>query len=309
MRVNYSKGLVFLSMCVVAGTLVPFLVHAAREGLGLFAFNMWWFVFGAIVQFTIVISQGKLSLIRVEKRKSIIVLSVAIAVDVVIGIMLFASFRALPTSITGIIFPIGTMLQISSGLFFLREKATPVFITGGLLSVIGLVVMRLTPASVASTYPVWGVWLLIATNVLIAANASFIRVFMGKGDYHPEAIAPLRAMAMLVVMSILAVVTGEIRMLAGYEWVILPIGGAIGAANFYFSMKALQNLPISVFALQGPAIATVMLVSSFIIYKELPLPQELIGGIVIITGTVLASLGLRKKSAPKTLPVTSPGAE
>lgn len=255
---------------------------------------MWWFVFGTAAQSLMVIVRRRFHLIKVP-LKGIPLFAAFILIESAVVMVMFQGISLLPPALSGLLLPINAVIQASWAMLLHKERPPLGFILAGAAAVAGLIVMRMSSANLSfDSAENIGFIFLLGGFMLMGANASLFKIGVNRGYFHPESIAPVRAFFMIIIMFIFAKSNGEFRLLSGNEWILLPIGGLVGAMHFYFNLNGIKKLPISIFSLNIPLAGFLLFVISMILFREPPQLTEIIGGFIVIAAAVAAARSLRK---------------
>ena len=187
---------------------------------------------------------------------------------------------------------------------FLRATLSrPVWVGLG-ISIVGALLIAIAGAT-ASTALIGDNPALGNTTAVFAAIAGAIYLTLGRRTRNHISIIPYvwilyTAGAITAGIALLVTQTPIVgHPIEGYVWLaILALMVQVGAHTGF--NYAVGYLPATLVSLVGPIVTVAAGIIAFLIFQEVPLPLEIIGSIVIVTGVVMAVIGQRsRKSAAK----------
>lgn len=182
-------------------------------------------------------------------------------------------------------------------LFFLRANLSRMVLIGLVVALFGGVFIGLSDSgSDVSSNPVLGAVLSVTGAIAVA-----VYMIIGRKLRPTLALAPyiwmvygIAATAMLLVLLVTGTpVTGY--EMAGYGWVLalalLP--QLIGHTSLNYALGYLPATYISVATQSEPILSAIV---AYFVFSELPGPLQIVGGVVIMVGVLVATLGQEKSS-------------
>lgn len=186
------------------------------------------------------------------------------------------------------------LVAILLGMIFLNERFSRLEILGAVLSIVGIIIMRLTLRMEYSA----GFWLVLAGSLLFGITEFVSKIAVKHVD--PASLTYIRNM-FLAVFYWIAVLAGGISF-DGLDrvWLgVLALGitGPILGRMMYLS--ALQRLDLSKVAVISQTQPIFVILISFLILGQLPTFREIIGGIFLTSGCLLMVVSrYRRFTAP-----------
>ena len=215
-------------------------------------------------------------------RKGWIYLS-AFSVSSLVAIWFFwAGVKQIDPSLAAFINRIEVLIAILLGIFFLKERLTKQETFGALLSILGIIIMRLSLRAEYSQ----GFWLVLAGSFFFGMTEFFSKKTV---KYVPPIIAVyLRNLFMSIVYWII-LTAGEVSF-AGLDkvWIgVLALGifGPILSRMVY--MMALARLELTKVAVISQTSPIFVIIISFSLLGQLPTFREIIGGLLLTSGCLI----------------------
>jgi len=184
------------------------------------------------------------------------------------------------------------LVAIILGMIFLKERFTRLETLGAILSIAGIVIMRMTLRMEYST----GFWLVLIGSLLFGTTEFISKIAVR--HVEPITLTYIRNM-FLAIFYWIAVLAGGISFVGlDRVWpgvVVLGITGPILARVLYLS--ALRRLDLSTVAVISQSQPVYVILISLMVLRQLPTFREVIGGILLISGCLLMLVSRNKRPA------------
>jgi drug/metabolite transporter (DMT)-like permease len=182
------------------------------------------------------------------------------------------------------------MVAILLGIIFLKERFNRIETLGAVLSIGGIIIMRLSLRVEYTT----GFWLVLAGSFFFGATEFFSKLTV---KHVPPIIAVyLRNLIMSIVYWIIMFGGGFSMEGLGKVWpgvVALAVFGPILSRMIY--MMALKRLELSKVAVISQTQPVYVIILAFSVLGQLPTFREIIGGLFLLGGCLIMVLGRRAK--------------
>ncbi len=302
MKQETIKGYLFAIIATLTFSNVYIFSKAALNEIPLAQFGSLWYAVVALACFFFAFLNKKLGQVFQLTRKQILMLLTLGALEIATTTLFFLSIHIIPdpavTSFLGNMFPVMVML---GGIFILHEKFGPVEIFGGFLALSGAFIISYSGGTTLETFFIKGTGI-VFFNALFATTATLLVKTQIK-NLSPELLNLNRAVWLLVFSLIMFYAMGDSASFTG-KAVTNTIAGAIlefiAILTVYYSYKFIEASRSSVVqSLKG----IFVLIVSFIAFGILPLPHQLLGGIITVAGVLtmaMAQAGFLKNPFSKT---------
>lgn len=177
-----------------------------------------------------------------------------------------------------------TIFMIVLGVSFLKERFTKLEMVGAALMIAGAFVISYTNGGLTQ-----GISFAIILSLIFSAIQFLNKMYIKEID--PLVINTLRIVFTFVTISVWAIVTVKLHMppFKAMGWLALASMSA-GIIGFLLNFKALQIIDLSKTAVIQSLQPFVVVVYSFIILGSIPTGLQLLGGIVIVGGTLISAI-------------------
>jgi drug/metabolite transporter (DMT)-like permease len=303
MKSDTIKGYIFALIATLTFSNVYIFSKAALNEIPLAQFGSLWYAVVALSCFFFALFNKKLGQINHLTKKQIKILLTLGILEIATTTLFFLSIHIIPdpavTSFLGNMFPVMVML---GGIFILHERFGPIEIFGGFLALSGAFVISYSGGTSLGTMFIKGTGV-VFFNAIFATTATLVVKTQVK-KLSPELLNLNRAVWLLLFSVIMFFVMGKsVPFSAGI--IKNTVAGAIlefvAILTAYYSYKHIEASRSSIVqSLKG----IFVLLVAFIVFGTLPLPHQLLGGIITVAGVLimaLAQAGLLKYPFGKTL--------
>ena len=302
MKQETIKGYLFAIIATLTFSNVYIFSKAALNEIPLAQFGSLWYAVVALACFFFAFLNKKLGQVFRLTRKQILMLLTLGALEIATTTLFFLSIHIIPdpavTSFLGNMFPVMVML---GGIFILHEKFGPIEIFGGFLALSGAFIISYSGGTTLETFFIKGTGI-VFFNALFATTATLLVKTQIK-NLSPELLNLNRAVWLSVFSMIMFYAMGDSASFT-VKAVTNTIAGAIlefiAILTVYYSYKFIEASRSSVVqSLKG----IFVLIVSFIAFGILPLPHQLLGGIITVAGVLtmaMAQAGFLKNPCRKT---------
>ena len=225
---------------------------------------------------------GNIKKLRKIPRKGWIYLG-AFSVSSLAAIWFFwAGVKNIDPSLASFINRIEVLVAIMLGIIFLRERLTRGETLGAVLSIVGIVIMRL---SLRLEYS-YGFWLVLIGSVFFGITEFFSKKTVA---YVPPILAVYMRNLFMSIVYWIILTTGDYSFEGlGQVWIgvlALAIFGPILSRMIY--MMALARLELSKVAVISQTSPIFVVILSVVVLTQIPSLREIVGGILITAGCLI----------------------
>jgi drug/metabolite transporter (DMT)-like permease len=201
-------------------------------------------------------------------------------------VLTYASVAFIDPGTASLLGKMSTLFSLGFGLIWLRERFSTRQFLGALVAIVGTVIIAFQPGEL-----IWvGTLMVVASTFMYALHAALVKRHgdgMGLADFFLFRLACTTAFLLLFTLG-----RGELIMPGWRVWLILLIAGTvdvtISRTLYYLTLRRL-NLSIHAIILTlSPAVAILWTLFLFGIQPTL---QQMLGGIAVIAGVLMVSLG------------------
>lgn len=285
-------GYLYLSLASIFSVIEYLIVQYITQNLSLSPLS---YAFLTFISSTILISPfiiyfyGYKNLIKIfiDNKKGILITSLTMSIGSSLWFYMIARFGA---STTSFMENFVLIFSILLGTLFLKEKLNLFEVIGVALCLIGSIIL-----SMKNFVPLWDQILIgILTYIFISLYSFFVRIYCT--NIPSFVFNFFRMWIMLLVFGILNFSFGSL-ILPSINILILALIAGISGIVFCMSAiiqshKYLQISNINAFYSICPVFVSI---ASFLVFKEIPGIQKVIGGLIIILGSVII-VGFRKEN-------------
>ncbi len=289
MKSDTFKGYFFAIIATLTFSNVYIFSKAALNEIPLAQFGSLWYAVVALFCFFFALFNKKLGQLTRLTRKQIFVLLTLGALEIATTTLFFLSIHIIPdpavTSFLGNMFPVMVML---GGIFILHERFGPIEIFGGFLALSGAFVISYSGGTTLDTMFIKGTGV-VFFNALFATSATLVVKTQIK-NLSPEILNLNRAVWLLIFSVIMFFVMGDsvaFSISAVKNTLIGAILEFIAILTVYYSYKYIEASRSSIVqSLKG----IFVLLVAFLVFGTLPLPHQLLGGIITVAGVLIMAL-------------------
>ncbi len=289
MKSDIFKGYFFTVIATLSFSNVYIFSKVALNELPLAQFGMIWYAVVTVLCLIFAASNKKLKQLANLTRKQVSILLILGVLEIVTTTLFFVSIHIIPdpsvTSFLGNMFPVMVML---GGIFILHERFGPVEIFGGFLALAGAFVISYSGGTTLDTIFIKGTGV-VFFNALFASTATLVvKVHVKK--LSPELFNLNRGFWLLLFSLAMFFVMDESVIISARAFKN-TIAGAIleftAILTVYYSYKYIEASRSSIIqSLKG----IFVLIGAFFVFKTLPLPHQLWGGMITVIGVLIMAL-------------------
>ena len=183
----------------------------------------------------------------------------------------------------------GTVYSLGFGVFWLRERLTRQQIVGAGLALIGVFIITFQPAD----YLRIGSLMIVSGTFMYALHAAVVKRYGGEIDF-----LNFFFFRLLFTAGFLLLFAGVQRVLVWptpVTWGLLILAGTVDVTisrSLYY--LALRRLPMSVFSIILTVSPVITVIWSFFLFDTFPSAQQLVGGVLVLMGVLLATRRLHR---------------
>ena len=179
-------------------------------------------------------------------------------------------------------------MSVGLGLFWLHEKLTRLQILGAGLAIIGVAIISFQPGD----YFRFGALMIIASAFMYALHTAMVKRYGGEIEFV-EFFA-FRLMSTSAVLFVISAARGALAWPTPQAWMWLLLAGTIDVvisrSLFYL---ALMRMKLSIHSVVLTLTPAVVVLWSFLIFRDVPTLQQIIGGLGIIAGVMMVTIKQR----------------
>lgn len=289
MKSENLKGYSFALIATLAYSNVYIFSKAALNEIPLAQFGSWWYLVVAVACLLFALFNNKLKQFRNFGKKEFRVLLTLGFLEIFTTTLFFLSIHIIAdpsvTSFLGNLYPVMVML---GGIFILNERFGPVEIFGGFLALGGAFVISYTGGNTLSTFFIKGTGVVFLNAIFATAATLVVKVHVRK--ISPEILNLNRSVWLLIFSIIMFFVLREPYVYSGVALKNTMIGAIlefVAILTVYYSFHYIEASRSSIVqTLKG----IVVLIGSYLFFGIFPLPHQLIGGIITVTGILIMAL-------------------
>lgn len=298
MKSDTFKGYFFALVATLAFSNVYIFSKAALNEVHLAQFGFYWFAIGAILSFVYALWKNKLPQIARLSKKQIRIFVTLGLLEILTTTSFFISIHIIPdpsvTSFLGNMYPV---MVTMGGIFILNEKFGWIEIIGALLALTGAFIISYTGGTTLKTFFIKGTGI-VFINALFATTATLVvKVHVKK--LSPELLNLNRSVWLFLFSLVMIFITKQSFIIPFSAIKNIAVGAVLGPflaiLTIYYSFKYIEASRSSIVqSLKG----IFVLAGAFFVFKTLPLPHQLAGGLITVIGVLimtLAQAGLFKK--------------
>ncbi|KAF0239467.1 MAG: hypothetical protein FD181_55 [Prolixibacteraceae bacterium] len=289
MKPDTIKGYLFALIATLTFSNVYIFSKAALNEIPLAQFGSLWYAVVALSCFIFALFNKKLGQITHLTKKQVQILLTLGVLEIATTTLFFLSIHIIPdpavTSFLGNLFPVMVML---GGIFILHERFGPVEIFGGFLALSGAFVISYSGGSTPGAMFIKGTGVVFFNSIFAATATLVVKTQVKK--LSPELLNLNRAVWLLLFSVVMFFVMGKsVPFSAGI--IKNTVAGAllefVAILTAYYSYKHIEASRSSIVqSLKG----IFVLLVAFLVFKTLPLPHQLWGGIITVVGVLIMAL-------------------
>jgi len=299
MKSDTFKGYFFALVATLAFSNVYIFSKAALNEVHLAQFGLYWFIISSVLSLLYAAWNKKLGQIKLLTKRQIRILITLGFLEILTTTTFFVSINIIPdpsvTSFLGNMYPV--MLALG-GVFLLKEKFGWIEIAGAVLALTGAFIISYTGGTTLKTFFIRGTGVVFINAILATTASLVVKVHVKK--MSPELLNLNRSVWLLVFSAVVFLATRQSLIISLSALENIAVGAVLGpflaVLTIYYSFHYIEASRSSVVqSLKG----IFVLIGAYLVFKTLPQPHQLIGGLITVIGVMVMTLAqagfLRKK--------------
>lgn len=290
MKTSTFKGYAFALIATLAFSNVYIFSKAALNVVHLTQFGLYWFAIGTILNFLFALKNRKLGQLKTLSAKQVRILVTLGILEILTTTTFFVAIDIIPdpsvTSFLGNLFPVMVMM---GGILILKEKFGWIETVGAAVALIGAFIISYNGGASLKTLFIRGAGVVVI-NALLATTATLVvKVHVKK--LSPELLNLNRSTWLLAysVMMFFIFRQSAIIPLSAFENIAIGaiLGPFLSVLTVYYSYRYIDaSRSAIVQSLKG----IFVLFGALLFFKTFPLPHQLFGGILSVTGVLALTM-------------------
>lgn len=290
MKSDTFKGYLFALVATLAFSNVYIFSKAALNEVHLAQFGVYWFAIGGVLSFLFAARNKKLGQIKTLSKKQVRILLTLGILEILTTTTFFISINVIPdpsvTSFLGNMFPVMVTL---GGIFLLKEKFGWIEIAGIILALSGAFIISYTGGTTLKTLFIQGTGIVFINAILATSATLVVKVHVKK--ISPELLNLNRSSWLLVFSLLMLFVYKQSFAIPVSALKNIAVGAVLGPflaiLTVYYSYQFIEASRSSIVqSLKG----IFVLIGAYFVFKTLPLPHQLIGGLITVVGVLIMTL-------------------
>jgi drug/metabolite transporter (DMT)-like permease len=290
MNSDRFKGYFFAILATVSFSNVYIFSKAALNEIHLIQFGFYWYAMGTVLNSIWSAWKGNLKLVGSLRKPQILILILLGLLEILTNTTFFLSIHIIPdpsvTSFLGNLYPVFLTL---GAVVLLKERFSFVESFGVFLAFAGAFVISYQGGSSIKEMFISGT-MIVFINAILAAGTSIV-VKLNVKKLSPELITLNHNLWLLVFATILMFATGQSFKVPSSALINMAIGSFLGPfmgiLTIYYSFQFIEASRSSIVqSLKG----IVVLIGAYLYFGTLPLPHQLLGGLLTVIGVLVMSL-------------------
>ena len=183
---------------------------------------------------------------------------------------------------------LATLFSLGIGVIWLRERLTARQVVGALLSFVGVVIIAFQPGEFLRL----GSIMVVTSALLYALHAALVKRHGGRIDFLNFFFMRLLTTTLFIAVYVLSRPSAGPIWPQANGWVLLLVAGTVDVVisrSLYY--LALRRLPMTIHAIILTLSPAATLLWSLALFDTFPQPQQLLGGVTVLAGVLIAILG------------------
>ena len=294
-----AKGYFFAFLSVLATSNVYIFSKAALETTPVAVFGVYWFAMGLLWNLLYSIKTRQLIEIKSQSKRNILILVVLGLLETGGTTFFFLAIQAIPNpAVVSFLSYFNPVFITILGTIILKDRYNYWEILGIGLIMTGAFVISYQGGTKIESMFIHGSHYMILSALFYGVSAIIAKKSIQK--ISPTLLATSRSLNLLVFSVLMVLLLKESWVISNYSFWNIFIGSILGPflttiAGYY----AFKYLEVSRVSILGSTKGIFVLIGAFIYFGRFPLPMQLVGGLLAITGVILISFGklmLKKKS-------------
>lgn len=290
MNSDRFKGYFFAILATVSFSNVYVFSKAALNEIHLIQFGFYWYAMGALLNSIWSAWRGNLKIVGALSKPQILILILLGFLEILTNTTFFLSIHIIPdpsvTSFLGNLYPVFLTL---GAVVLLKERFSFVESIGVFLAFAGAFVISYQGGASLGEMFISGTTV-VFINALLAAGTSIV-VKLNVKKLSPELITLNHNLWLLIFATVLMFATGQSFVVPSSALINMAIGSFLGPfmgiLTIYYSFQFIEASRSSIVqSLKG----IVVLIGAYLYFGTLPLPHQLLGGLLTVVGVLIMSL-------------------
>ena len=295
---NHTKGYIYMIVSTLLISLAFIFNTLALESTNSIIASLFLFGFSTIGSFALLVVTGKIRKIRPLLAKFWKPLLLIGVLNGGSATLWFYLLGLMGPSLLSFLLRFSTIFMIVMGIVFLKERFSKLEIVGGAIMIAGTFIVSYSNGN----FILIGISLAMILSVIFASIQFLNKMYIKEID--PLVINALRVLFTFATISLFAPWVTELRIpsTTALGWIVLASISA-GIIGFLLNYKALELIDLSKSAVVQSLQPFVVVVYSFFILGSVPNGLQMIGGFVIVVGTLISVMArYRPKFVAKFIP-------
>ncbi len=285
------KGYIFALIGTIAFSNEYIFSKAALNEVHLSQFGVYWFATGALLTLLYSLYKKKIKPIKYFTEKQYFILIILGFLEIITATTFYLSIHIIPnpavTSFLGNMYPVMLLL---GGVIILNEKFGLLEAAGVLFAIAGAFIVSYTGETSLDAIFIPGAGIVLL-NAIFAASASLI-IKVHVKNITPEILNLNRSVWLFIFSAIMLFIYRQPITIPISALKNITIGAILGPfvaiLTIYYSFRYIEASRSSIIqSLKGIFVLT----GSFLLFGILPLPHQIIGGVITITGVIILTMG------------------
>ena len=299
MRSDTIKGYLFALLATLAFSNVYIFSKAALNEVHLAQFGVYWFFVSTILIMLYALGKKRLRQLKFITKRQVYILIILGFLEMLTTTTFFLSINIIPdpavTSFLGNLFPV---MLVFGGVIILHEKFGLVELAGAVIALAGAFVISYTGETSLKKLFIPGTGVIVL-NAIFATSASLVvKVHVRK--LSPELLSLNRSTILFLYSLVMVFVYDQSLVIPVTAVKNIVIGATMGPflaiLSVYYSFKYIDASRSSVVqSLKG----IFVLIGAYFFLGTFPLPHQIAGGLITITGVLIMTLSQTNRDSKK----------
>ncbi len=277
-----TKGVLYAVIAsMLLGTGFISVKYFTSHGINTETMNTFWFFFGAFFSFLIsmVITKGQIFFMLRKYWKIELLLGLANWLN---AIFWFKGMELLDPSVASFILRFVAVFTIILSFIFLKEKFTKMESLGVAVAMGGAFLITASGGNLVLK----GVIFMLLAALFFAIHNILAKTVAD--DVDPMSLNTMRALFSFFVISVYTFSTGKVSMPPLQMLVFIALASSVTMViGFWFFLRAIKEMEVSKVMVVRSIDPFFVILYSFIVFRTIPGPIEIIGGAIIVAGILI----------------------
>jgi drug/metabolite transporter (DMT)-like permease len=211
-------------------------------------------------------------------------------------VLTYASVGYLDAGTASMLGKMTTLFALIIGFVWLRERLRPIQVIGALVSIAGVFIISFTPGDLLQ----FGAFLVVISTASYAFHTAVVKRYGSPIDFLNFLFFRLLLTTVFLVAFALTRSEAWIAPPATGWWLVLIAGTVDVTISRSLYYLALRRITMSIHAIILTISPVISIVWAYFLFNTFPGPQELLGGVAVLAGVLIAT---RYQRAARPLPV------